>query len=57
MIKSDCGDKSLVIRSPYSEDTFYKITLLSYDEIISWADMVLGGFKPYQGIREKYSME
>lgn len=50
-------DKSLVIGSPYSEDTFYKITLLSYDEVISRADVILGGYKPDQGIRDKYSME
>ncbi len=50
-------DKSLVIQSPYSEDTYYKIDILSYDEIIKRADTILGEFVPDKSIRDKYSMD
>ena len=48
--------KSVVINSPYSLDTYYKITLLSYDEMIKRADEILGAYVPGKDICEKYNI-
>ncbi|MBO4899669.1 MAG: hypothetical protein J5509_05210 [Lachnospiraceae bacterium] len=48
--------KSIVINSPYSLDTYYKITLLSYDEMIKRADEILGTYVPGKDICEKYNI-
>lgn len=49
-------EKSIVLNSPYSLDTYYKITLLSYDEVIKRADEILNGYVPAKDICEKYSI-
>lgn len=48
--------KSIVLNSPYSLDTYFKITLLSYDEMIKRADEILNGYVPGKDICEKYSI-
>lgn len=49
--------KSVVTGSPYSLDTYYDITLMSYDEMIRKADELLGDFVPGTDICEKYNID
>ncbi len=48
--------KSVVLRSVYSSDTYYKIDLLSYDEMLKKADGLLGDYVPDKDICEKYQL-
>lgn len=48
--------KSVVIESPYSLDSYYKITLLPYDEMIKLADQILGDHIPDDSICDKYQI-
>ena len=48
--------KSIVLRSVYSSDTYYKIDLLSYDEMLKKADGLLGDYVPDKDICEKYQL-
>ncbi len=49
-------EKSVVLQSVYSFDTYYKITLLTYDEMIRRADETLAGHVPDKGICDKYQI-
>ncbi len=49
-------EKSIVIRSGYSLNTFYRINILTYDEMINKADDVLSGHIPDRDICEKYNI-
>ena len=49
--------KSVVIQSPYSLDTFYDIELMSYDEMIHAADEILNGYVPGADICDKYNID
>lgn len=49
--------KSVVLGSPYSLDTFYDIELMSYDEIIQKADELLGDYVPGADICDRYSID
>lgn len=50
-------EKSIVIESRYSPDTYYKIGILSYDEIINGADALLAGYVPDKATCDKYNIE
>ncbi len=49
--------KSVVLGSPYSLDTFYDIELMSYDEIIQKADELLGDYIPRTDICDRYNID
>ncbi len=49
--------KSLVLLSRYSPDVYYKVPILTYDEILEEADSVLSSYVPDRSILEKYSIE
>ncbi|MCR4654965.1 MAG: TIR domain-containing protein [Lachnospiraceae bacterium] len=48
--------KSLFLMSPYEPDTYYNVTLLTYDEMIERADDLLNGYVPGKRICEKYNI-
>ncbi len=49
-------EKSIVLISPYDFDTYYRIEILPYDEMIKAADEMLGSFIPDRRICERYSI-
>ena len=49
-------EKSVILRSRYSADTYYKITLLPYDELLKRTDELLKDYAPDRDIREKYNI-
>ncbi len=48
--------KSIVIRSPYSLNTYYRIDILTYDQMLRKADDLLNGYIPGRDICEKYNI-
>ncbi|MCR4788130.1 MAG: TIR domain-containing protein [Lachnospiraceae bacterium] len=48
--------KSLVYTTSYSEDIYYEVPILSYDEMIEKADKLLGDHVPEISILEKYNI-
>jgi WD40 repeat protein len=56
IVQKESDGKSVIVRSPYSLYTFYRITLLSYDEVLKKADEVLDGYEPDERMKEKYNM-
>lgn len=50
-------EKSVVLLSIYSPDTYYNVPILTYGEMIKKADALLEGFRADRGICEKYSID